>query len=325
MTRTRTFGRMAIAALSVTAVTLSLAACGSDSDGKGSGTGSASATGSSGGGGGGGTIVMGTKDFDEQFLLGELYSQALKAKGFKVDLKKNIGSSEIIDKALTSKKIDMYPEYTGVIYSNKDLANLGDHPESADVTYEGAKKWEAGRGYTMLERTPFQDADGIAVTKSYASKNKLATIDDMSKLGSFTYAGPPENATRYQGVLGLKQAYKLTKFTFKPLATGSQYAALDNGSVNSIAIFTTDGQLNSGKYTVLKDTKGIFGYQNVAPVIRTDVVKKQGAKFTDTLNAVSKLLTTQAIVAMNSAVQLQKQDPAAVAKQFLDANKGALG
>lgn len=314
MTKFSLIGRTAVAATVAAALALTLAACGSDSGDSDKGSTDQPGKGKP-------AVTMGTKDFAEQFLLGELYAQALRAKGFKVDLKRNIGASEVIDKALTSGKIDLYPEYTGVIYSNKELANLGDHPKSADVTYEGAKKWEAKRGYTMLERTPFQDADGFATTKAYATKNGLKTIDDMKKVKSFTYGGPPENGTRYQGVIGLKEAYGLNQVDFKPLKTGTQYQALDQGQVDSIAIFTTDGQLAGGKYSVLTDTKGIFGYQNVAPVVNDKVLKKEGSGFADALNAVSKLLTTDAIIAMNKSVQVDQKDPADVAKAFLKANK----
>jgi osmoprotectant transport system substrate-binding protein len=101
---------------------------------------------------------------------------------------------------------------------------------------------------------------------------------------------------------------------------GSQYQALDQGKVDTIAIFTTDGQLASGKYAVLTDTKGIFGFQQVVPVVKKSVLAKEGPAFEQTLNAVSKLLTTDAIVAMNKAVQIDQQDPGAVAKTFLKAN-----
>lgn len=264
-------------------------------------------------------IVMGDKNFSEEYLLGALYSQALQARGYTVTLKGNIGSSAVIDKALTSGKIDMYPEYTGVIYT--ELAGKGDRPSSATSTLQGATQYENKRGYAVLNPTPFQDADGLAVSKAYASKNGLKTIADMSKVGSFTYGGPPENGTRFQGVVGLKSAYGLSKIQFKPLPIGGQYQALDQAKVNSIAIFTTDGQLASNKYAVLTDTKGIFGYQQVVPVVRQSLLAKLGPEFQATLNAVSKALTTDAIVAMNKAVQIDQQDPAKVAKAFLAANK----
>ncbi|GAB2476291.1 ABC transporter substrate-binding protein [Jatrophihabitans fulvus] len=323
MNSVRSIGRRAFLGAAAATLAVTLAACGSD--GGGGGGSSAPGTGSGSGGSadlpgkGKPSITLGDKDFAEQYLLGELYAQALKAKGYTVNLKENIGSSEVIDKALTSGQIDGYPEYTGVIYTV--LANLGDQPKSKEITYEGAKKWEAKRGYTVLEPTPFQDADGVATTKSYAAKNGLKTIDDLKKVSSFTYLGPPENATRFQGVVGLKKAYGLSNFTFKPLKTGSQYTALDNGQADTIAIFTTDAQLASGKYAVLTDTKGIFGFQQVAPVINTKKLAQMGPEFPKILNQVSALLTTDAIIAMNKAVQIDQKDPADVAKAFLQANK----
>jgi osmoprotectant transport system substrate-binding protein len=321
----RLFVRAVGAGMAVAAIA-ALTACsssGSNNSG-GSGGGGGGSTGGSGSGGGGlpGTgkppIVMGDKNFAEQYLLGALYQQALQAKGYKVTLKGNIGSSTVIDKALTSGKIQWYPEYTGVIYT--ELAHLGDRPKSAKVTYEGAKQWESKRGFAMLNPTPFQDADGIATLKPYANKYHLKTIADLKNIPHFTYGGPPENKTRYQGVVGLNQAYGLHNFTFLPLQIGAQYQALDQGKVNTIAIFTTDGQLASGKYSVLTDTKGIFGYQQVAPVVKKSLLTAEGPAFAQTLNKVSSLLTIPAIVSMNKAVQIDQKNPATVAKQFLQAN-----
>lgn len=352
MKRTKTSGSVTLVAVA-TILSLGLAACGSSGNnsktsaasqpsGSAGGSGSSCAASSDAGPGGptGGAtgtgaatlptgqpgkgkpaVTMGDKDFAEQFLLGELYAQALRARGYTINLKENIGSSEIIYKALTSGKIQMYPEYTGVLYSNAILANLGDKPESAEVTYEGAKKFLEGKGYALLNPTPFQDADGVAVTKAFAAKNCLKTISDLKKLKSFTYAGPKENRNRYQGVLGLEQAYGLKNFQFKALPTGSQYSALDQGSVDSIAIFTTDAALSSGKYVVLPDTKGIFGYQQVAPIVKQSVLKAEGPEFEQTLNAVSALLTTESIIGMNQQVQVNQKKPADIAKAFLKANK----
>ncbi len=263
-------------------------------------------------------ISLGDKNFSEEYLLGQLYTQALEAKGFKVTLHGNIGNSETIDKALTSGKIDMYPEYTGVIYT--ELANLGDRPQSAEVTYSGAKQWEEKRGYTLLQPTPFQDKDCIATLKPYAQKNNLKDIGDLKNVGKFTYGAPPENQHRYQGVVGMKQAYGLTNVVFKPLDIGLQYAALDKHQVDTIACFTTDGQLASGKYAVLTDSKGIFGYQQVAPVIKKSLLDKMPPAFSEILNNVNALLTQKAIISMNEAVQVEQKKPADVAKAFLQAN-----
>ncbi|MGI8753200.1 MAG: glycine betaine ABC transporter substrate-binding protein [Acidimicrobiales bacterium] len=295
------------------AVTLAvgLAACGSSSK-------STTTSPSGKPGAGKPAVTLGDKNFTEEYILGDLYAQALQAKGFTVNIKSDIGSSEITDTALTSGQIDLYPEYSGVIYS--ELAKLGDTPPSAPVTYQGAVKWEAGRGFTYLQPTPFQDADRVATTKAYAQAHNLKSMGDLKSLPSFTYGGPPENATRFQGVLGMQQAYGLTNTQFVPLPIGSQYQALDAGKVNTIAIFTTDGQLTSNKYTVLDDPKGIFGFQQVAPVVSNKVLAAEGPAFQQTLNAVSAKLTDQAIQIMNEAVGVNQQDAATVAGQFLTAN-----
>lgn len=324
MKRSGTFSRAATAGL-VLAVVAVLAACSSSGSKSSSSSGASSAASSSGGSGGGSlpgkgkpAFTLGDKNFAEQYLLGALYQKALQAQGYTVTLKGNLGSSEITDKALTSGKIDGYPEYTGVIYT--ELAHLGDRPKSAAATLAGATSFENKRGFAVLNPTPFQDADGVAVNKSYAQQHGLKTIADLKKVGSFTYGGPPENATRYQGVVGLKQAYGLNNIQFKPLTIGTQYQALDQGKIDAIAIFTTDGQLASGKYTVLPDTKGIFGFQQVVPVINKAKLAAEGPAFAATLNKVSALLTTDAIVALNKAVQIDQKDPGVVAEAFLKAN-----
>ncbi|MDX6681145.1 MAG: osmoprotectant transport system substrate-binding protein [Solirubrobacteraceae bacterium] len=264
-------------------------------------------------------VTLGDKNFTEQYILGELYAQALRAKGYTVKIKRNIGSSEITDKALTSGQIDLYPEYTGVIAT--ELAKLGDQPASAQDTYDKAKAFEEKRGFALLDKTPFYDADGLAVKPAYATKYKLSDIGDLKNVpGTFKFGGPPENKTRYQGVVGMQKAYGLKNIEFKPLSIGLQYKALDTGKIDVAAVFTTDAQLAGGKLTVLKDSMGIFGYQNVAPVVNKKVLAAAGPEFEATLNAVSAKLTNEAMQSMNGAVDLDKKDAAAVAKAFLDAN-----
>jgi len=302
------------AVLTAMLLVTALAACGDDSSSSGD-----SATTASLPGKGKPAVTLGDKNFTEQYILGELYAQALKAKGYTVKLKSNIGSSEIIDKALTSGQIDMYPEYTGVIVTV--LAKEPDNPASAQQTYDKAKAFEEGRGYTLLDKTPFFDADGLAVKPAYAAKYKLEDVGDLKNVpGKFKYGAPPENRTRYQGLKGMKSAYGLNNVDFKPLSIGLQYKALEADKIDVAAVFTTDAQLAGGRYKVLKDTKGIFGYQNVAPVVSKKVLDAQGPEFAETLNAVSSKLTNEAMQTMNGAVDLDKKKPAAVAAAFLKAN-----
>jgi osmoprotectant transport system substrate-binding protein len=264
-------------------------------------------------------VTLGSKNFPEELTLGELYAQALRAKGFKVDLKANIGATEVIDKALTSGKIDTYPEYTGIGLTA--IAGDTKPPSSAEDAYNKFKAFEEKRGFTLLAKTPFVDTNTIIVKPDYAAGHQLKTVADFKNLpaGSVKLAGPPEFATRAEGLPGLKKAYGVT-FKFKPLAIGLQYKALDSGAVQTATVFTTDGQLQGNKYTILGDPKNVFGFQNVAPVVSKKVLTAEGPAFSQTLNAVSALLSTEAMRRMNAAVVLDKQDPAAVASAFLKAN-----
>jgi osmoprotectant transport system substrate-binding protein len=293
-----------------------LAACGDDDDNGGGGGQQQSSSDQPGKGKP--AVTLGTKDFTEEFVLGELYKQALEAKGYKVNLKKNIGSTEIIDKALTSNKIDGYPEYLGVsvaVTFAKDII-----PKSAQQTYDLAKKLYEDRGQVLSQQTPFFDVDAIATTKDFATKNGLKTVADLKKLPSFTVGARPEFKSRYQGLKGMQQVYKLTNAKFKQLALGIQYQALDSGDVDSANVFSTDAQLASGKYTVLQDPKGVFGYQHVAMVMNKDKNDALGPEFFATIDSVSKLLTNDAMISMNKAVAIDKQPEADVAKKFLQAN-----
>ena len=263
------------------------------------------------------TVVLATKNFTEEYILGQLYGQALKAKGYTVKYKGSVGSSELADTAITSGKINFYPEYAGVIVL--DLAKQKS-PQTAAATYAAAKSFEQGRNLTLLKPTPFFDTDTFTVLTSTAGKLGVKTIGDMKKVGSFSYAGYPECATRITCLLGLKQTYGLTQVKFVPLASISVYTLLDQGKVTGGDGFSTDPQQLGGKYTVLTDTKHIFGFQNVAPVVTQKLADAGGSDFAATVNAVSAQLTLAAMQAMNKAVAVDKKSPAAVAKQFLQAN-----
>jgi osmoprotectant transport system substrate-binding protein len=318
--------RLMAAPLLVATLAFAIAACGSsdNSSTSTSGGGSTATTGASGAsaqpGKGKPAITIGTKDFTEEFILGELYKDALQAKGYTVNLKKNIGATEIVDKALTSHKIDAYPEYTGE--SVATVAKRNEPAKSADEEYQLAKQFYEGRGQTVSEPTPFQDVDAIATTKAFAQKNGLTSMEDLKKLKSFSVGARPEFKARQQGLAGMQKDYGLNNAKFRQLALGVQYQALDSGKVDSADVFTTDPQLASGKYTVLKDPKGIFGFQNIAFVIDKDKLAQLGGdQFMSIINGVNKLLTTPAMSAMNKAVAIDKQDEATVAKQFLAANQ----
>jgi osmoprotectant transport system substrate-binding protein len=269
----------------------------------------------------GDTVIMGSKNFTEEYILGELYAQALKAKGFNVDYKQSIGATEIIDTALTSGKINVYPEYIGeivqTVFHHKQL------PKTAKQWWQLAVKLNKPRGITVLNATPFFDVDAIAVRKADAQKYGLKTVADLKKVPNASVGARPEFKDREEGFLGMKNEYGLKNMKYVSLDQGLTYQALDQKKVFSIDVFSTDPQLASGKYVVLKDPKLVFGVQNVAPEVSNKLLTALGpkaAEFKSTMNAVSAKLTQKAILAMNSAVVNNKQTPKAVASAFLKAN-----
>jgi len=272
-------------------------------------------------------VTIGSKNFTEAIILGQLYAQALAAEGFTVHLKQNIGPTEVIDPGLLNHSIDMYPEYIGEIITT--LTNIAygaggavgtppAPPDSWQQAYEQAARFEDRRGFTLLQPTPFQNHDALAVTKAFAAKYHLSTLEQLKGLGPLKYGAYQPEQTRYEGLVGLQQAYGLGNLQFIPMTPGNPvYAALNSGQIQVAGAFTTDPQLRSGKYVVLSDPKNIFGYQNVAPVVNKSVLKAEGPAFAQTLNAVSSHLTLAAMQQLNAAVVLGHQSPAAAARQFL--------
>jgi osmoprotectant transport system substrate-binding protein len=264
-------------------------------------------------------FTLGDKNFAEEYILGDLYQQALEAQGYQVKLKPNIGSSELIWKALVSGQIQGYPEYDGTLLSA--VAGITANPKNAAAAVTETRNWLKKKGDTFSAVTPFTDADAIVVTKAYATTNHLTSIGDLAKLGSAVKLdGDSPFATRSpDGMPGLKKYYGVVP-TFTPVSIGDFYTLLDNGQANAIAGFTTDPQLQSGKYVALKDPKFIFGFQNVGLVVKQSVVKTEGSAFLTTINKVNKLLTQNAIIKLDAAAELDDVAPAKIAKAFLKDN-----
>jgi osmoprotectant transport system substrate-binding protein len=265
------------------------------------------------------TLTLGTKNFTESFIIGELYRQALAANGYNVTVRKNIGSTEVVDKALQHGDIQAYPEYLGVaatVVAGEDVTG-----KSAADTYRIARDFYASRGETLSQQTPFENVDAIATTRYFAQRERLRTVSDLRRLDHFTLGARPEFETRFQGLAGMQRVYGLTNARFKPLAIGAQYIALDEGDVDVANVFSTDGQLSTGDYKLLLDPKRLFGYQHVALVIDKDKLDRLGGdRFMRIINTVNRRLTGDQMIAMNRAVDLDNDDVATVTARFLRQN-----
>lgn len=261
-------------------------------------------------------FTLGTKNFTESFIVGELYRQALLARGINVRLRKNIGPTEVIDRQLSSGAIDAYPEYLGVALSV--AAEREDAGRTAEETYAQAKEFYAGRGQAISAPTSFENVDAIATTQFFAQRRGLATVGDLRALPRFTLGARPEFEARRQGLAGMRQVYGLDNVTFEAIPIGEQYRALDRKQVDAANVFSTDGQLASGSYKLLEDTKRLFGFQHVALVIDADKLSELGGRtFMRAIDDLNGRLTTSAMIQMNRDVDVDGQDPATVAERFL--------
>lgn len=306
------FSRAARTAAAACLLAVVATACAGGDDGSASGAASLPGEGKP-------AVTLGTKDFLEQFILGELYAQSLEGHGYTVNLKKNIGATEVVDEALTSGEIDAYPEYLGVAVAV--VAGENDLPASAEDTYERAKAFYESRGQSISEETPFSNVDAIATTAGFAAENGLETIGDLAELDGFRLGARPEFEGRFQGLRGMREVYDLTNVEFVGMAQGTAYGALDEGAVDAINVFTTDPQLRGGTYAVLEDPENIFGFQHVALVIDAEKLAALGGdEFMDVVEKVNAALTDEAISQMNEAVFVDGKPEEEVARRFLERN-----
>lgn len=261
-------------------------------------------------------ITIGDKNYSEQFVLGQLYVQALKAQGFTVNLNQNIGPTDVTLQALNTGALTVYPEYLNTF--NSAIAGNRRGFRTPLGAYRAAERYALAHGLSLLAPTPFSDTDAIAVTVAFAHDNRQRTITDLRRVaGTMAIAGPPQFAQSAPGLPQLSSAYGVTPGVFQALPVGSQYAALNDGRVQAAYVNTTDGQLASGDYQLLSDPRRIFGWGNVVPVVSARALSAEGPLFAATIGRVDRMLTTPTMRQLNAAVDVAKQDPAAVATQFL--------
>jgi osmoprotectant transport system substrate-binding protein len=273
--------------------------------------------------GGGPTIVVGSKNFTEQYILGNMYAQALQANGFNAETKLDLGSEQIADKALQDGQIDLYPEYTGTaLVAIVPFKGNPSSLNSPQATYEAAKKLYAKRSPadTMLTPAPFNNTYGIFVRKSVAEDDNLTNMEQLSKASkNLTFISYSEFQNRSDGYPNVKKNYPA--FDFKQIEIvnqlGLRYSGLESGDGDVGVGFTTDGQLTSPQLVVMKDPKSIWPFYYPAPVVRSDVLKKY-PKIKGVLNEVSASLDVEKMRKLNAQVDLDQEDPEDVAAEYLE-------
>lgn len=262
------------------------------------------------------TIRVGSKDFTEQFIIGEMYAQVLENAGFKVERKLNLGGTPVAQAAMESGDIDLYPEYTGTgLLTVLKLPVNSDQKAVYQSVYDGYLQH-----YNMvwLDPSPMNNTQALAMTRARAQELGIVTISDMAaKAGELIMAGAPEFQEREDGLPGIKKVYgDFNLKEYKSVDSGLRYQALVEGQADVVVAYGTDGEIAAYDLVLLQDDKAMFPPYQVAPVVRKAVLDENPV-IADVLNALSAKLTDAVMQGLNYEVSGNQREPAEVAKEFL--------
>src|SRR3954451_8132124 len=323
--RTKTTRLSALAACLGLALVLSLgvAACGSGDDTTGESTTAETSEGgaiASNPDNGKVSLTVGSKNFPEQEILGEIYAQALAAAGYKTKTDLNLGSETVALKTLKSGQISGYPEYASTALTSFFGLEPEEVPSEADPAYEKAKAEFEKEGLTAFPPTPFSSANAVGTLKKTADELGLKTISDLEgQSEKLTLYGSPECRQRIDCLAGLEKYYGLKFKSFKPVDIGLRYTVLEKGQADLSILFTTDPQLSaeSDKFVILEDDKEVFPAGNVIFVTDKAVAEKAGPDYEKTIVQVQEGLTLPVMQELNARVELEKKSAKDVAGEYL--------
>jgi osmoprotectant transport system substrate-binding protein len=308
-----------IRAMVLTVAVFAFIACGNVGEGADEGP---ADNGEVAGNGDGPTITVGSKNFTEQYILGNMYAQALAANGFNAQTELDLGSEQIADQALQSGQIDLYPEYTGTAlvgildYGEENLAQL----ETAEETYEAARELYAERdpANTMLQPAPFDNNYGIFVRADVAEEQDLQTLEDLAEASpKLTFVSFSEFQNRSDGYPNMQENYGFDFGNIEIVnSLGLRYQGVLQGEGEVGVGFTTDGQLTSDELVVMEDEQGIWPVYQPAPVVRTEVLE-ENPEIEEILNEVSASLDVETMRELNGQVDIEQRNPEDVAEEFL--------
>ena len=263
-------------------------------------------------------VKIGSKNFTEQFIVAEIYAQALEKAGIEVQKRLNLGATQIAHTALTSGEIDLYPEYTGTALAAVVKGELTSNP---DQIYNDVKKYyEEQLDLTLLKPTAINNGYAIIMLPERAEEFKLKTLTDLGPVSKdLTFGAEGTFGERKDGLPGLEQVYGIKFKEFVKFAKlGIRYSALTSKQIDVSFGFATDWQIEDSKLAVLADDKGLFPPYYLVPIVRQDALKAN-PKIAEVLDKLAPLLTNEKMRAMNAAVERDRKEPAEVAAEFLKA------
>lgn len=284
---------------------LLLAACGGDDGGTGTTT------------GGRGDITVGVSGaFAENQIVAEMYAQVLEDAGYNVSRQLEIGARDVSQAALDNGEIDVVPEYLAslLLFLDPSATPSSDPQENADRIRPLLEDKEL----VLLEPSEANDTNAIVVTRQTAEDRDLEQVSDLAPIADqMTFGGPPECPERPLCLPGLEETYGITFAEFRPLDAGGPLtvAALEGGEVDVALLFSTSGAIRARDFVMLEDDRGLQSADNITPLVRQEVLDDD---MEELLNSVSEVLTTENITGLNARVEVDNEEPADVAREFLE-------
>jgi osmoprotectant transport system substrate-binding protein len=264
-------------------------------------------------------LTIGSKNFTEQKVLGEIYAQGLEAAGYTVDTDLNLGDEQTALKALEDGEIDAYPEYTGTALLSFFGKKADELPKDPQAAYEEARVGFEEEGLVAFPPTPFTSSNEVAVTQETAEELSLTNISDLADHDQdLTLFGSPECRQRLDCLLGLQEVYGLDFKKFTPVDIAQRHEVLKSGRADVSIVFTTDPQIQRENEVLLEDDQGMFPPYNSTFVTRQEIADEAGADLEETITLIQEQLTDENMQELNARVDLDKSDPGTVATEYLN-------
>lgn len=298
------FRSRAVGAILVS-LTLLVGACGDDGSGDGTKDGP--------------TITVGSTNFHEQLIVGEIYAQVLEANGYSVERAFNLGNREVVNPALKDGQIDLLVEYTGSLLTHEGGTPTADH----EATYQAMVAAIADDGLVALAFAPGEDKNGFVVTAETAATLGVATVSDLAAHnGTLVLGGPAECPTRPLCLLGLQEVYGLEFAEFRPLDAGGglTVAALEGDEIDVALLFTSDGVIAAKGFVLLDDDRNLQPAENIVPVTTDEIIAAYGDELVELLDSVSALITTAELSELNKRYVIDAEDADTLAREWLEAH-----
>ena len=288
-----------------------------------------------------GPVRIGSKDFTEQLILGEMYAMLLENAGLTVERRLNLGGTQVAQEALLAGEIDLYPEYTGTgltvvlgmpidaVAAATPVGGASEDPGEDTIdkrVYDiVADEYEEQFDLIWLDESAFNNTQALAVKQSFAEERGISTISELAAIaGELTIVAPSDFVERPDGLQGLHEFYDMEFGNVLSVAPGIRYQALDEDQAQVVLAFGTDGQVAGLNLVLLEDDKSLWPPYHVAPVVRGATLTANPA-IAEALNPIAPLLTDEVMSALNWQVDgPDKLEPEEVARTFLE-EQGLLG